>query len=112
MEFRQAQADENDFQPVVGHRFNFRATPSRIGMVLPTAKSWSSNPIIGSPIAGTLRVKNAPMAESVTSARSSGAGTVQPSQGTQRATAPWPLPAFASTAASAGRLRRGAGRGG
>jgi uncharacterized protein YndB with AHSA1/START domain len=30
---------ENDFQPVVGHRFSFRATPSRIGTASSTARS-------------------------------------------------------------------------
>ena len=48
---------QNHFQPVVGHRFNFALRPCRIGTASSTAKSWSSNPISGSPIAGTRRVK-------------------------------------------------------
>ena len=33
---------KNDFQPVVGHRFNFRATPPTVGTELPTAWCWRS----------------------------------------------------------------------
>jgi uncharacterized protein YndB with AHSA1/START domain len=48
---------ENDFQPVVGHRFNFRAAPMPHWNGVVDCQSWSSSPISGSPIAGTLRVK-------------------------------------------------------
>jgi len=40
---------KNDFPPVVGHRFNFRATPKpHWNRVL--AKSWSSNPMNGASV--------------------------------------------------------------
>jgi uncharacterized protein YndB with AHSA1/START domain len=48
---------EKDFQPVVGHRFNFRATPMPHWNGVVDFKSWSSHPISGSPIAGTRRAK-------------------------------------------------------
>ena len=47
---------KNDFQPVVGHKFNFRAEPMP-GWNGVIAKSSSSSRMNGCPIAGTLRAK-------------------------------------------------------
>ena len=48
---------QNDFQPVVGHSFNFRAAPMPHWNGWSTAGCWSSSPSNGSPIAGTLRAR-------------------------------------------------------
>jgi uncharacterized protein YndB with AHSA1/START domain len=48
---------KNDFQPVVGHRFNFRATPTPHWNGVTDAKSSLLNPLNGSRLAGTLREK-------------------------------------------------------
>jgi uncharacterized protein YndB with AHSA1/START domain len=48
---------KNDFHPVVGHKFKFRATPMPHWNGVVDCQSWSSNPMNGSPTAGTLRAK-------------------------------------------------------
>ena len=48
---------KNDFQPVVGHKFNIRAPPMPHWNGVTDCRSWSSNPTNGSLIVGTLRAK-------------------------------------------------------
>ena len=45
---------ENEFQPVVGHKFISAPHPCLIGPAKSIPKSWSSNLTRSSPIAGTL----------------------------------------------------------